>query len=100
VQRAVTEAPYRYLARVRLHADPDRVRELVPPQVGRVEDDRDGWCVLVVGGVDLDWLAVHLTRLGLEAEVLEPPELRTAAAALARRLAAMAGVPDTSTYDQ
>ncbi|TWF80573.1 putative DNA-binding transcriptional regulator YafY [Pseudonocardia hierapolitana] len=91
VQRSVTAAPYRYLARVRLHARPDEVRDLVPPQVGRVEDDRDGWCVLVVGGVDLDWLAVHIARLGFEAEVLEPPELREAAARLARRVAAMAG---------
>ncbi|MFI0778989.1 helix-turn-helix transcriptional regulator [Streptomyces sp. NPDC021212] len=90
VQRSVTGAPYRYVARVRLHAPPDRVRELVPPQVGRVEDDRDGWCVLVAGGDDLDWLAVHMARLGFEAEVLEPPELREAAARLARRIAAMA----------
>lgn len=91
VQRSVTEAPYRYVARVRVHAAADRVRELVPPQVGRVEDERDGRCVLVVGGDDLDWLAVHVVRLGFAAEVLEPPELRDAAARLARRLAAMAG---------
>jgi predicted DNA-binding transcriptional regulator YafY len=90
VHRSVAEAPYRYLARVRLHAPADRVRELVPPQVGRVEEDRDGWSVLVVGGVDLDWLAMHVARLGFETEVLEPPELRKAAALLARRIAAMA----------
>ncbi|NES16496.1 MULTISPECIES: YafY family protein [Micromonospora] len=91
VQRSVTEASYRYLARVRVHARPDRVRELVPLQVGRVEDDRDGWCVLVVGGDNLDWLVVQVARLGFEAQVLEPPELREAAARLARRLEAMAG---------
>ncbi|MGH3737376.1 MAG: helix-turn-helix transcriptional regulator [Micromonosporaceae bacterium] len=91
VQRSVTEAPYRYLARVRVHAQADRVRELVPPQVGRVVDDRDGWCVLVVGGENLEWLAVHVAHLGFEAQVLEPPELRDAAARLARRLTAMAG---------
>ncbi|OHV28829.1 MULTISPECIES: helix-turn-helix transcriptional regulator [Pseudofrankia] len=92
VQRSVTAAPYRHLARVRVHARPDQVRELVPPQVGRVEDDdRDGWCVLVLGGEDLDWLAVHVARLGFDAEVLEPPELRAAAARLARRAAALAG---------
>ncbi|MDG4781074.1 YafY family protein [Micromonospora sp. WMMD961] len=91
VQRAVTEASYRYLARVRVRATSDQVRESVPPQVGRVEDDRDGWCVLVVGGERLDWLAAHLARLSYEVEVLEPPELRDAAALLARRLAVMAG---------
>jgi predicted DNA-binding transcriptional regulator YafY len=90
VQQSVTEAPYRYVARVRVNARPDRLRELVPPQVGRVEDDRDGWCVLVAGGDNLDWLAVHIALLGVETEVLEPPELREAAALLSRRLAAMA----------
>ncbi|MGW5669268.1 helix-turn-helix transcriptional regulator [Micromonospora sp. NPDC003776] len=92
VQRSVTGAPYRYLARVRVHARPDRLRELVPPQVARVEEGHDGWCVLVVGGDDVDWLAVQVARLGFEAEVLEPPELREAVARLARRLGAMAGV--------
>lgn len=91
VQQAVTAAPYRYVARIRLRAPADRVRALVPPQVGSVEDTSDGWCVLVAGGDDLDWLAVHTARLGFDAEVLEPPELRVAAARLARRVAAMAG---------
>jgi predicted DNA-binding transcriptional regulator YafY len=90
VQRSVAEAPYRHVARVRLRAHADQVRQLVPPQAGRVEEDRDGWCVLVVGGVDLDWMAVHIARLGFDAEVLEPPELRAAAASLARRVAALA----------
>ncbi|MEV0828775.1 helix-turn-helix transcriptional regulator [Nonomuraea rubra] len=91
VQRGVTEAPYRYLARVRLRARPEQVRELVPPQVGRVEDDGDGWCVLVSGGDDLGWIAMHVARMGFEAEVLDPPELREAAARLARDLAALSG---------
>ncbi|MFD7501523.1 helix-turn-helix transcriptional regulator [Streptomyces sp. NPDC059850] len=93
VQQSVTGAPYRHVARVRLHAPPDRVRELVPPQVGRVEDDRDGWCVLVAGGDNLDWLAVHVARLPFEAQILDPPELREAATRLAHRLTSMA-TPD------
>ncbi|MEW9550022.1 helix-turn-helix transcriptional regulator [Nonomuraea sp. NPDC050783] len=91
VQHSVAEAPYRHLARVRLHATPDRVRALVPPQVGRVEDDPDpGWCVLVVGGVDLAWLALHVVRLGFEAVILDPPELRATALQLARDLTSLA----------
>jgi predicted DNA-binding transcriptional regulator YafY len=77
---------------VRVHARVDQVLQLIPPQVGRVEDDRDGWCVLVVGGENLDWLAVHVALLGFESEVLSPPELREAAALLARRLAGIAGL--------
>ncbi|WP_115944799.1 helix-turn-helix transcriptional regulator [Amycolatopsis thermalba] len=94
VQRSVSAAPYRYLAKVRLRASAAEVRDLVPPQIARVEEDRDGWCLLVAGGDDLDWLAVHVARLGFEAELLEPPELREAAARLARRVAAMAGEGD------
>lgn len=90
VQQSVTEAPYRYFARIRVHARPEQVRELVPPQVGRVEDDEGNWCMLLVGGDDLDWMAMHVARLGFAAHVLEPPELRAAAAALADRLAGMA----------
>lgn len=91
VQHAVTEAPYRFVARVRLRAGADQVRELVPPQVGQILQDSDGWCVLVAGGEDLDWMAMHVARLGFEAEVLEPPELRSAAARLAARFATLAG---------
>ncbi|GAA4942514.1 YafY family protein [Streptomonospora halophila] len=91
VQRSVTGAPYRYLARVRIHARADQVRALVPPQVARVDDDGDGWCLLVGGADELESIAMHVARLGFEAEVLDPPELREAAAVLARRLAAMAG---------
>lgn len=90
VQESLTSGPYRYLARVRLHAPVHVVEALVPPQVGRVEEDVDGWCVLVAGADDLGWLAMHVARLGLDTVVLEPPELREAAARLAGRLAAMA----------
>nr|WP_255429760.1 YafY family protein [Streptomonospora sp. PA3] len=91
VQHAVTEAPYRYTARVRLHARADQVRELVPPQVARVEDEAGDTCVLVVGAQDPDLIALHVARMGFDAEVLDPPELRRAAARLARRLTALAG---------
>jgi len=90
VQQSVTEAPYRYFARVRVHARPEQVRELVPPQVGRVDKDAGDWCILSVGGDDLDWMAMHVARLGFPAHVLEPAELREAAVVLADRLAGMA----------
>lgn len=90
VQHSVTAAPYRHLARVRLHAPAAQVRSLVPPQVGVVEADGDDRCVLAAGADNLDWLAMHVARLGFAAEVLDPPELRDAAAGLARRLAALA----------
>lgn len=93
VQDAISTAPYRHHARVRLRAPAEQVRRMVPAAVARVEDDRDGWCVLTAGGDDLDWLAMHVAALGLETEILEPPELRAAASRLAQRLEAMATRP-------
>ncbi|MBP2479076.1 putative DNA-binding transcriptional regulator YafY [Crossiella equi] len=90
VQHAVTGAPYRHLARVRLRAPAPEVRSIISPGIGRVDEDRDGWCVLTVGGDNLEWLAMHVARLGYEAEVLEPPELRAAAARLVGSLGALA----------
>jgi predicted DNA-binding transcriptional regulator YafY len=89
VQRSVVAAPYRYVAKVRVHAPAARVRERVPPGVGSVEDQAGGWSLLVVGGDDLDWLAAHLARLDFELDVLEPAELRDAAGRMAARLASM-----------
>ena len=93
VQRSVVAAPYLHVARVRVHAPATLVRDQVPQQVGSVEEDpagADGWSLLVVGGDDLDWMAAHLARLGHELEILEPPELRDAAARMAAVLISMA----------
>ncbi|MFN8074704.1 MAG: hypothetical protein U0Q15_04680 [Kineosporiaceae bacterium] len=47
--------------------------------------------VLTTGGDDLDAIAWHVARLGFDAEVVSPPELRDAAARVASRLAALSG---------
>jgi predicted DNA-binding transcriptional regulator YafY len=91
VQDAITTAPYRYHARVRLRAPADHVRRQIPPAAGRVDEDRDGWCILTAGADDLGWLAMHIAALQLETEILDPPELREAAARLAGQLARIAG---------
>ncbi len=90
VQQSVVAAPYRFVAKVRVHAAAAEVRDRVPPQVGSVEELDDGWSLLVVGGDDLDWLAAQLARLGHDLDILEPPELRDAAARMATTLTAMA----------
>lgn len=89
VQESVTAAPYRHVARVRMHAETAAVRALLPPHVAAVTPDpegRPGWCLFTSGADDLDVLAFHLARMGFETEVLEPPELREAARRLATRL--------------
>jgi predicted DNA-binding transcriptional regulator YafY len=96
VRHSVTSSPYRHVARVRVHAPLSDLRSMVPPQVGRVEDDVDGWCVLVIGGDSLDWIAAQLARLDFESEVLEPPALRLALGRLASRLLAMSSASGPS----
>lgn len=92
VQESVTAAPYRHVARVRLHADAADVRALLPPHVAAIEPDprgRPGWCLFTSGADDPEILAFHLARMGFETDVLGPPQLREAAQRLAKRLHAL-----------
>lgn len=88
VQRAISQSPYAYVARVRVEAPASLVSQEVPPTVGVVEAIDDASCTLVAGGNQLDWMAVHLARLPWPIEVLEPPELITAMRDLGSRLTA------------
>jgi predicted DNA-binding transcriptional regulator YafY len=86
VARAMTTAPYRYQARVLMHAPAEVVAEQVPPSVGVLEPAGNG-CVLTSGSDSLDMLAFHIAAMDIAFTVLEPPELIERAAALATRLA-------------
>jgi predicted DNA-binding transcriptional regulator YafY len=86
VARAITTAPYRYQARILVHASADVVAGLVPPTVGVLEAAGPGTCVLTVGSDSLDALALHAAVLDLDFIVLEPPELAARVSALAARL--------------
>jgi predicted DNA-binding transcriptional regulator YafY len=90
VAEAVTTAPYRYRARVRLHAPAATIAEIVPPTVATLDPIDAHSCVLTTGSDSLDMLALHLAlHLGLidvNFEVLDPPELVDRLHALADRL--------------
>lgn len=86
VSHAVSTAPYRRQARVRLHAPLDEVARYVPPTVGVLTPDGDG-CVLTTGAHDLTVIAAHLAMLDVAFTVLDPPELRGVVATMAARLA-------------
>ena len=86
VARAVTTAPYRYQARIVVHAPPEVVAEHVPPSVALLEPDGAGGCVLTSGSDSLEQLALHAAMLGLSFTVLEPPELVSQLRVLADRL--------------
>jgi predicted DNA-binding transcriptional regulator YafY len=92
VARAVTTAPYRYQARILVHAPAEMVAELLPPTVGIVEPAEAGRAVLTAGSDSLDGLAFHIAMLDLDFTVLAPPELAQRIAVLAARLAAASQV--------
>lgn len=75
VGQAITSAPYRLQAVVRVEAPAAALRARIPPTVGVVRPDGDG-SLLLVGADDIAYLAGHLVGLDLPFEVLEPPELR------------------------
>ena len=91
--RAVTTAPYRYQARILVHAPPEVVAEHVPPSVAMLEPDGDGECVLTSGSDSLEQLVFHAGMMGLDFTVLEPPELVGRLRVLAARLSQAAGPP-------
>ena len=97
VQNAVSAAPYRFTARVRIHAPAARVREQVSARSAVVTPVDDQTCELVAGGDNLTWLALYLASLGHPLEVVEPPELAEAAARLGEVLSGAGKVVTPST---
>jgi predicted DNA-binding transcriptional regulator YafY len=85
VAHAVTTAPYRHQARVRVHASAAEVAVRVPPTVAVLEPDGAA-CLLSTGAQDLEMLAAHLGALPWDVDVLEPAELKASCAAMAARL--------------
>ena len=86
VREALSTSPYRYQARIEIHAPLAAVAERVPATVATLEATPAGTTVLVTGADDLDLIAFHVARLGLPITILEPAELAERAAELGRRL--------------
>jgi predicted DNA-binding transcriptional regulator YafY len=75
VSRALSAARDRYRARVILHAPLEAVAERVPPTVGALEAIDAHTCLLQTGSDWLGGLAVYIADIGVDFEVLDPPEL-------------------------
>jgi predicted DNA-binding transcriptional regulator YafY len=87
VSQAVSSAPYRYQARILMHAPIDVVADLASPTAGRLEVVDESSCVLHTGANSLDTLALYVALKGVDFEVLDPPELVYHIRQLASRLA-------------
>lgn len=85
VLRGVGSAPWRYRARVQVHAPASVVRDRINQAVGTVEPDGPDRCTLATGADSAETLAVYLGMLGQDFTVTGPPELTAALAALAGR---------------
>jgi predicted DNA-binding transcriptional regulator YafY len=86
VANAVAAAPYRFLARVIVHAPAHDVADRIPPTAGIVEAVNQDSCLLTTGGDSVALIAMHLALLGNEFTVLEPTELVDEVRVLADRL--------------
>jgi predicted DNA-binding transcriptional regulator YafY len=75
VSRGVTNRAYKYEGKFLIHAPIDQVAERVTPTSGRLEPADEGSCVLHAGADSLVGMAVYISMLGFEFEVLEPVEL-------------------------
>ncbi|MBO0678981.1 YafY family transcriptional regulator [Mycolicibacterium sp. S2-37] len=86
VGRAISASPYRYVARVRYQAPLDVVAPHFPPGSAQIEADGPDACIVTAGADDPERMALYFAVGGAEFQVLEPPEVIAAAAAVADRL--------------
>ncbi len=86
VSQSISSAPYRYQARIRIHAPVEAVARRTSPAAGRLEAAGPDACTLHTGSNSLDELALHVAIKGFGFQVLEPPELIPVLRALAERL--------------
>ena len=86
VSQSISSAPYRYQARILIHAPAGDVARRSSPAAGRVEEIDQHTCVLHTGSDSLDELALYVALKGFDFQVLHPPELIPALRALSDRL--------------
>jgi predicted DNA-binding transcriptional regulator YafY len=85
VSQAVSSAPYRYRARILMHAPLDVVADRASPTAGRLEAVDEHSCVLHTGSHSLETIVLYVGLKGFDFEVLDPPELVEAVRVLAGR---------------
>ncbi|SDM65528.1 helix-turn-helix transcriptional regulator [Allokutzneria albata] len=92
LSHGVSTAPYRYQARITVHASPEEAAERIPPTVGVIEAVDPHTCLVRTGSHSLDELAVYIGLFGFRFEVHEPVELVAHLRALAGRIGDACGL--------
>jgi len=85
VAEGITTAPYTHRAVVIVDAPIDEVARRIGPHVA-VLRDADGRTRVDLGFDDFAWVIGYLIGLGMDFEILDPPELRRRVAVLATQL--------------
>jgi len=88
---SITTAPYRYRARVRMHASATEVRRHFHATVAVVTEEGAETSILVAGSRSPEEFALYLGASGIRFEVLDGDEVRAALRTVAARLAEAAG---------
>ncbi len=91
VSQSISSAPYRYQARILIHAPAEIVAQRSIPAAGRLEGIDQDTCLLHTGSNSLDELALYVALKGFDFQVLHPPELVPVLRALSDRLRDAAG---------
>jgi len=86
VSQSISSAPYRYQARILIHAPVAAVARRSSPAAGRLEPAGPATCILHTGSNSLDELALYVAVKGFDFEVLHPPELAGVLGGLSDRL--------------
>ncbi len=94
VSEAISSSPYRYRARVTLHAPIAVVGERIPPTVGTLQALDEHTCQLEAGGNRLEEIAIYIAAIGVDFEIHHPPELTTHVRELVERFARAVAVSE------
>jgi predicted DNA-binding transcriptional regulator YafY len=91
VRRGLSAGAYPHRARVRFHASAAEIADRVGWSYGHLEPLDEHSCMLETGADSLDVITAYVLMVGVDFDVLEPPELLDAVRTMADRLARAAG---------
>jgi predicted DNA-binding transcriptional regulator YafY len=86
VQKSISSSPYRYVARVRYHASEQALAQHFSPASVTIEADGPDACIVTAGADDPERMVFYFATVGVDFEVLEPPEVVQAVDAVVDRL--------------
>jgi len=92
VSKSLAQVPMPLRARVTLHAAVEVLAQRIPPSAGILEAIDNHRCMLIAGAHSVEAITIHLSLLGVDFEVHEPPELIAYMHALAARLQRAGGM--------